>query len=195
MSEASGHRFGIVVVTSAQPGDNALQILFRDGSIALLLPDHPDYGSFLHLVEWSLEFGRPVGVVIDASDCVVDMNQTYESHVRWVESDAQRTDRVEVALWAFSPVTYLTRDHPEFRRLYATLVEAAASRGRVWFANRSEMVEGESETWHKIMDVCPVDAVIGAFEPLRIRTGSGNGAGADGPAGKGVSGEVAPTQG
>jgi hypothetical protein len=57
-------------------------------------------------------------------------------------------------------------------------------------------VEGEAEIWHKIMDVRPVEAVIGVFEPLQTKASSANGPSGDGRVPEpGVSSQVAPTEG
>ena len=63
---------------------------------------------------------------------------------------------VVVAFWAFCAVCYLTRDHPEFDRILATLWAAAGTQQRVVFAIFTWPVESETETWNKILDVRPV---------------------------------------
>ena len=73
--------------------------------------------------------------------------------VRHAEEDE---GRLPIWFWAFSPVCYLTRDHPEFDRIRATLERAAASGSRMWLANGMHPVEGETEVWWKILDVRPI---------------------------------------
>jgi hypothetical protein len=157
----------IQVVAAVEPSEGGLQLRFRNGSLASLPASHPDYDIFLIQIDWSREVGRPLGMVLDAVGRIADLNHTYDSLVGWLREDEDDSNRLSVALWAFSPATYLTRDHPDFLRLRATLTAAAASGGMVYFANYSQMVEGEEGSWHEIMDVRPMHDVVGAFAPLK----------------------------
>jgi hypothetical protein len=70
-----------------------------------------------------------------------------------VRPDEEDPSRLLVEFWAYSPICYLTKDHPDFERLKQTLECAAATDEPVSFANHRHMVEGETETWWKLMDV------------------------------------------
>ena len=105
---------------------------------------------------------RPVGVTLDASGMVIDLNEAHDVTVRYIRETDHSSDRLQVALWGFSPMCYLATDHPEFDRLRSTLGESAGTSARLWVANHSQMVEaeppaegGEFEVWWKIMDVRP----------------------------------------
>jgi hypothetical protein len=58
-----------------------------------------------------------------------------------------------VAFWAYSPICYLKRSHPEFERIKHTLEQAITKDEQVILANHMHPVEGETETWYSIMDV------------------------------------------
>jgi hypothetical protein len=102
----------------------------------------------------------PVGVVLDADGRVVDLNAAHDTPVRHVHELTGDGNCLEVAFWAYSPICGLTRDHPEFERIRATLAEAAGKQALVWVATYTEeMVEGEPDedglipAYPKIMDV------------------------------------------
>lgn len=46
-------------------------------------------------------------------------------------------DCVRVGFWAYAPLCGLSRGHPEFQRIYATLTEAVAARCVVHVATRT----------------------------------------------------------
>jgi hypothetical protein len=89
---------------------------------------------------------------------LLEMNLAHDSAVDSVRADEEDPSRLAIWFWAYSPVCYLTRDHPEFDRIRATLEQAATSGGRVWLANHMHLVESETEIWLKILDVRPIDA-------------------------------------
>ncbi|HKI30922.1 MAG TPA: hypothetical protein VKA46_03580 [Gemmataceae bacterium] len=81
------------------------------------------------------------------------MNYTHQSAVRHVRPDEDDASRLMVEFWAYSPICYLTKNHPEFERIKQTLERAVALDEQVVFANHGHMVEGDTETWWKLMDV------------------------------------------
>jgi hypothetical protein len=187
-------RYTIQVVTAIQPGDGATTLKFQDGSLATLPAGHPDHDLYLGDAHWSVDTGRPVGLVLDEHGLIVDLNWTWDSSVHQVRDDPEDNSRLEVWFWGYSPVCYLTRDHPEFERIRTTLAQAAAAGTMVWLANRSHMVEGETEIWHKLMDVRPISAVV--FTPklaLVTETASPAGVGRDGAGTAGKAPDRAPT--
>jgi hypothetical protein len=102
----------------------------------------------------------PIGLVLDSSGRVADLNTAHDTTVQSVAECPEDYDRLKVAFWGYGPVCYLTRDHPEFQRLRSILTQAAETQNVVWVANHSEMVESEPaedgaefEVWWKIMDV------------------------------------------
>jgi hypothetical protein len=152
--------YDIQFVAAVDACDGGARLRFRNGAAALVPATHPDHDLFLLLVDHSLRLGCPVGFVLDPAGSVLDLNSTYQSAVQCVRDDPEDANRLEVWLWAFSPVCHLTRDHPEFARILATLKDAAASGSLVWFANCSRLIEGETLTWHKLLDVRPVAAPV-----------------------------------
>ena len=73
-------------------------------------------------------------------------------HVRPEEVDPSR---LLVECWAYSPICYLTKAHPEFERIKHTLERAASMAEPVLSANHMHLVEGEAESWYTIKDVRP----------------------------------------
>ena len=111
------------------------------------------------------------GLILDEHGTVVDLSWACDSSVNQIRDDPEDNSRLEVWFWAFSPVCYLTRDHPEFERIRSTLTEAATAGSRVWLANRFHMIEGTTETWHKLMDVRPSSEVV--FAPTSQKGNDG----------------------
>lgn len=180
----------IQVVASVEARDGGWELRFHDGTRATLPVAHPNHDLFLFQAEESVRAGCPVGAVVDEAGRVRDMNHTYRSHVDRVRDDPEDGSRVEVWFWAFSPICYLTRDHPEFDRIHTTLAEAATSGELVWLANHCRAIEGETEIWHKLLDVRPAAAV--AAMPER-ETAAATGRDANGAADRSrVSGELQP---
>jgi hypothetical protein len=101
-------------------------------------------------------------VQLDASGRVIDLNEAHDVTVRYIRENESAPDRLKVALWGFSPMCYLAKDHPEFERIRSALAAAAGTPARLWVANHSQMVkdepadDGDFEVWWKIMDVRPV---------------------------------------
>jgi hypothetical protein len=118
--------------------------------------DHPDFDINRRGAEWGLEWHRPLGVVLDARDRVLGLNHTYEVSLHSLADDPEDSNRLIVCFWGFCSVCYLTRDHPDFERIRKTLEEARTSNGRLIFANETWPVEGETESWLKILDVRPL---------------------------------------
>jgi hypothetical protein len=89
----------------------------------------------------------------------MELNPTHETGVRSVREDEEDKSRVAVWSWDYSPVCYLSREHPAFDPLQATPEQATASGRRVWLANRMHLVEGETAVWWNILDVGPVNSL------------------------------------
>jgi len=151
--------FDIRPIASVQRCDGSVQLTFRDGSVAHLDEAHPHLDTLMVFVASESRRWRPVGVMLDTSGRVIDLNEANDVTVRYIRDNEATPDRLKVALWGFSPMSYLARDHPEFERIRSTLAAAAGTPTRLWVANHSQMVqdepttEGEFEIWWKIMDV------------------------------------------
>jgi hypothetical protein len=163
MSIATSLVYDILFIADVTPADHGLQIAFRDGSIAFLDAAHPNFDVLRIHAESNRGRPVPVGVVLDAGGRIVDLNTAHDTAVQFIQDCPEDPNRLKVAFWGYSPVCYLTRDHPELERIRATLSRAMATQALVWVANHSEMVkdepttaEGEFEIWWKIMDVRPV---------------------------------------
>jgi hypothetical protein len=163
MSIATAVVHDIRPVAEVAPVEGGLRITFRDGTTAFLDGSHSNF-ELLRIHAVSNQGGAvPVGVVLDADGGIVDLNTAHDASVQFVQEVPEDNNRLKVAFWGYSPVCYLSREHPEFDRLYSTLTAAAGTRTMLWVANYSEMVEdqpktpdGEYEIWWKIMDVRPV---------------------------------------
>jgi hypothetical protein len=151
--------FDIQTISTIQPSDGALVVAFRSGLLARLLPDHADRDRMLREAEDSLRRRRPVGVMVEEDGRLLELSHTHDTGVRSVREDEEHRSRLAVWFWGYSPVCYLTLDHPEFDRIRATLEQAIATGGQVWLANRMHMVEGETEIWWKILDVRPAETL------------------------------------
>jgi hypothetical protein len=151
--------FGIQAVRAIHPSNGALLVTFGSGLLGRLLPDHPDRDWILREAEASLQERRPVGVLVNGEGHFLELSHAHETCVDCIREDEEDNSRLAVWFWEYSPVCYLTRDHPEFDRIRATLEQAAATGGRVWLANRMHLVEGETEIWWKILDVRPLAAI------------------------------------
>ena len=159
MIELAANVINILPVTDIRSTDGAVELTLNRSLKARWPTNHPDHEIYLHQAEWSLEQGRPIGVILDATGKVVELKIALETHVQKVMDDTEDSTRVEVWFWAYSPVCYLTRDHPEFERIRPLLEQAVASNKMVWLATYPWPVESETEIWTKIMDVRPVDQV------------------------------------
>jgi hypothetical protein len=151
----TGQMYDKQSVTAVQPCNGSTAIHFRNGSTTSLPGTHPDRDVILLEARQSLSSGRPVGYVVDAAGSLLDLHHAHDTGIDSVKEEDDST-RLEVWCWGFSPVCYLTRDHPEFERIRATLAAAAAGGGRVWLTTHLRTVEGETEIWHKILDVRPL---------------------------------------
>ena len=103
----------------------------------------------------SLQSGAPVGLLVNEAGELIELNYTHQSAVRHVHPDEDDPNRLLIEFWAYSPICYLTRDHPEFERIKNTLEHAVVTEEQVILANYPHMVEGETETWWKILDIRP----------------------------------------
>jgi hypothetical protein len=151
--------FDIQTVRSIQPSNGAVVITFTSGLVGSVPQNHPDRGKVLYEAEFALQQRWPVGVMMDRAGHILDLNNAHESLVDRIRQDEENQSRLMVCFWGYSPVCYLTFDHPEFDRIRATLEHAIAKGTRVWLANHMHMVEGETEIWWKLMDVRPLEPV------------------------------------
>jgi hypothetical protein len=153
--------FDIRLIVQTQRCDCCVKLTFGDGSVAHLDETHPRFDALMVLVASESRGYRPVGVMLDASARVIDLNEAHDVSVRYIRENEKTPDRLQVALWGFSPVCYLAREHPEFERIRSTLAAAAGTPARLWVVNHSQMEQdepangGEFEIWWKIMDVRP----------------------------------------
>jgi hypothetical protein len=146
---------------SRQAGD--VVITFHSGSVACLSSGQPNFGTLLSNVEAGLRRQHaPVGFLVTTGNRLVDLNVAHDTTVRDLCEGAPGLNGVLVGLWAHSPVCFLSRDHPEFERLQATLADAVGTEKMVWVATHTEEVEegepdaeGDVPAWPKIMDVRP----------------------------------------
>jgi len=135
-------------------------ITFRDGSVARLDLDHPNFDILMIYLESDLRRSRPVGVIMGPLGRVLDLGAAHDTPVRSVQEFPNDPTRFQVGFWAYNPVCGLTRDQPEFERIHATLTKAAQTAQMVWVVTHSrEVVEGEPDedglipAYPKIMDV------------------------------------------
>ena len=159
MLETARQVLDIQTVSTIQPSNSAMAVGFGNGLVTRVPPGHSDGDNMLREATSSLEQGRPVGVMASGNGLLLELSHAHDTAVRSMREDEEDKSRLAVWLWEYSPVCYLTRDHPEFDRIRATLEQAAASGTRVWLANHMHMVEGEAEVWWKIMDVRPIESL------------------------------------
>jgi hypothetical protein len=137
--------YSIRLIDDISRSDAAACITFRDGFRAPLEFSQRNSEQLLWLAEWS-RGSRPVGVVTDPVGRILDLNVAHETGVAWVREFPTDRSRFRVAFWAYSPLCGLTREHPEFDRIYATLTAAAGKPGQLWVATHSEeTVEDEPD--------------------------------------------------
>jgi len=153
--------FDIQVLGAVESSNGSLVLTFPSGLVAWLPLDHPERERIRRAATGFLQQRRPVGVMVNGDGRLLELSPTHETGVRSVREDEEDPSRLAVWFWAYSPVCYLTREHPEFDRIRATLEQAVASGGRVWLANRMHLVDGDTEIWWKILDVRPVPSVPG----------------------------------
>jgi hypothetical protein len=156
MIQAGTPIIDIQKVACIEPGNGVVELTFQRGGKAVLRADHPDYEIILLEANRSLRYGRPVGFLLESSGRVMELQCAIDTHVQNVKDSDEDPSRLEVWFWGYSPVCYLTRDHPDFQRIQATLLEAVSSQSMVWLAPSTWPVEGETEIWTKIMDVRPM---------------------------------------
>jgi hypothetical protein len=149
-------------IAEVSPCDGGARITFRDGFVAFLGSDQASFEQHQWLAEWSRS-NRPVGVVTDGAARIIDLSAAHDTGVAWVQALPTDAGRYRVAFWAYSPLCALTRDHPEFDRIHATLNAAVGTTEQVWVATCSEETvddepdeEGLVAALPKIMDVRPM---------------------------------------
>src|SRR5262245_40618309 len=113
--------YSISLVADVIPASGGLQIRFRDGSSAFLDAAHPHFAVCRINAESRRGTSMPVGVVLDVDGRVVDLNAAHDTPVRYLREFERDSNHLEVAFWAYSPICGLSRDHPEFERICATL--------------------------------------------------------------------------
>jgi hypothetical protein len=141
--------------------DGGAWVMLRDGTRARLEAGQADYEHLLWLAEWSLP-SRPVGVVLDASGRIFDLNAAHETSVARVRESPADRGVFRVAFWAYSPLCALKRAHPEFDRIHAALLAAAGTPQPLWVATHSRETvadgpdeDGSTAALPKILDVRP----------------------------------------
>jgi hypothetical protein len=67
-----------------------------------------------------------------------EVSHAHDTGVHAIREDADDPSRLAVWFWGYSPVCYLTGDHPEFDRI---------------------RIEGETEIWWKILDVRVIESL------------------------------------
>jgi hypothetical protein len=155
--------YSIRRIDAINRADGDVRVAFHDGSVACLEARHANFEHLLWLAEWSRP-SRPVGVVTDSAGRILDLNAVHDTGVAWVRAFPSDDSRFRVAFWAYSPICGLTREHPEFERIHATLLSAARMQEQLWVATHSEDTmddepdeEGSRAALPKIMDVRPMD--------------------------------------
>jgi hypothetical protein len=149
-------------IIDTNPMASGLRITFRDGTAAVLYAAHANFETLRRRAEAGQKQAVPVGVILDSDSRIVDLNTAHDSSIQVVEGLPEDANRLKVACWGYSSVCYLTRDHPDFERIYSTRTQTVGTRRMLWIANHSDMVEdepekadGEFEMWWKVMDVRP----------------------------------------
>jgi hypothetical protein len=153
MNQTMHQTYDVQHVREIRPCDGGIQVVFSSGFSACVRKDDPECDSLLQQARSSLQHGVPVGSVVSDTGTLVELNATYQSAVRRVKSDEDDPSRLMVEFWTYGPICYLATAHPEFDRIKQTLENAAATDEQVIFANHRQMVEGETETWWKLLDV------------------------------------------
>jgi hypothetical protein len=156
--------YDIQRVRDIRPCAGGHQITFPSGVSSCLLKGHPDQERILQQAHSSVQAGSPVGFVVNQAGELLELNYTYQSAVRHVEPDDEDPSRVVVEFWSYSPICYLTRDHPDFERILRTLKCAVKEEKPVILANHIHMIDGETETWWKLLDVRPAVETMGETE-------------------------------
>jgi hypothetical protein len=135
-------------------------IVLRDGSVARLDPNHPNFDYLMIYLESDLRRRCPIGIILDASGRVVDLGAAHDTPVRLVQQFPNNSSRFQVVFWAYSPVCGLTSDQPEFERIHATLLRAITTGQMVWVVTHLEEVvedepdeDGSIPAYPRIMDV------------------------------------------
>ena len=160
VTTVSAYRIGLIAEASRT--DRGARLMFRDGAVAYLEAGQPNFEHLLWLAEWSRP-NRFVGIVTDAASRMLDLNAAHETGVAWLREFANDRSRFRISFWAYSPICALTREHPEFDRIYATLTSAAGSSQQLWVATYSQETIDEPDedgliaALPKIMDVRSAD--------------------------------------
>jgi hypothetical protein len=113
--------FDIQTVRTIEPSNGAVVVAFGSNLVAHLPPDHPDRARILREAADSLQQRRPVGVLVNGDGHLLELSHVHETSVRSLRPDEEDNNRLAIWFWEYSPVCYLTRDHPEFDRIRATL--------------------------------------------------------------------------
>jgi hypothetical protein len=158
MVQLSQRTYDIQRVREVVPCAGGMQIVLAGGLSVCLRAEHPQYERILRQARSSAASGEPVGLMVGETRELLELNYTHQSAVRYVRPDEDDPSRLMVAFWAYSPICYLTRSHPEFERIKYTLAQALTRDEPVILANHVHPVEGETEIWWSIMDVRPKQA-------------------------------------
>jgi hypothetical protein len=156
MIQAGSQIYDIQVIQAIEPCAGGSRLVFHGGLSGCVPKGHPEFERIVRYAQSSLEHGSPLGFIVNNAGEVVEVNHTHQSTVRFVNQDDEDPNRLMVGFWAYGPLCYLTKDHPEFERIRDTLRDAMRTERPVLFVNHLKMVEGENETWWKLLDVRPV---------------------------------------
>lgn len=155
----------VLPIKNLSRSNRGVVITFGDGSVGTLDASNPNFEALLIHAEHG--FRRtdhaPVGVVVESDGRIVDLGTAHDTSVYWVKESPADPNCFRVAFWAYTPLCALTRDHPEFDRIYATLTAAVGTPRMLWVVTHSEEAvddelddDGLSVTLPKLMDVRPV---------------------------------------
>jgi hypothetical protein len=159
VSVAIAPHYDVQFVSEVCPADDGVRVVFGDGTTAWLDASHPNFTRLQELAVWATS-GRTVGFVMDGHGRLLDLNAAHETTVYWLAEFPTDPTYFRVAFWGHSPLCGLTRDHPEFDRIRATLTRAAGKPDRVWLTTSTEETvddepdeDGLTAALPKILDV------------------------------------------
>jgi hypothetical protein len=135
----------LLFVTKIRENEDSVSLFFAGGREGRLLRQHKNYDYYVKLAKRSVERGSPLGVTVERSGQVGEIEP---SDVDIVKEIFDRTQSgVKVWFEGHDGTFKVAKDNPRFRSIVGTLEGSARSRGRVWFIVRHPSLQ--------IMDVCP----------------------------------------
>src|SRR5690242_1013608 len=132
MIQTARQTFAIQRVREIQTCAGGTRVVFQDGLSSCLQEGHPEYVLLLQFANSSLRHGTAVGILLSEAGELIELNHAYRSTVRFAQQDEEDSSRLVVGFWAYSPICYLTQDHPEFVRIHRTLLDAIKTGSQVW---------------------------------------------------------------